>query len=130
MGASQLHAETDPQWLEGFCSYRADISWLILAGFYCACASSYITFKLLCMQSPMIFPDWPAGQGGPTMLSYYNAVIMKQESYSIFCADEVMSHHDSVLFQKAGATSLRTWSLCCIDALCLSPGTPLEFPPS
>ena len=65
MGAGQLRAEIDPQGLEGFCSYVADISWLVLAGFYCACANSYFTFKLLRMWSPMIFFDWPPGQGVP-----------------------------------------------------------------
>ena len=48
VGAGQLPAETDLR-LEGFCSYRADPSWLVLAAFtvhvqvavlfqsYCAC---------------------------------------------------------------------------------------------
>ena len=36
------------------------------------------------------------------MLIYYNAIIMKQGSCSIFCACAVMIHHDSVPFQKVG----------------------------
>ena len=40
------------------------------------------------------------------MLIYYNDIIMKQESRSIFCAGAFMSHHDSALFQKAGTTVL------------------------
>ena len=131
MGAGQLQEEIDPQWLEGFFSYRADVCWLVLAGFYCACACSYIILKLLCMQSPIIFLDWHQGRG-PTMLIYYDAVIMKQGSCSIFWAGAVVIHHDSVLFQKGGGqpTSLRTGSLSCIDVFCLSPEAPPEFPPS
>ena len=64
------------------------------------------------------------------MLIYYNAIIMKQGSCSIFCSGTFMSSHDSVLFQKAGTTGLRTGSLSCMDVLYLSPGAPLEFPPS
>ena len=40
-----------------------DISWLVLAGFYCTCTSSCISLKLLCMWSPMIFLDWPPEKG-------------------------------------------------------------------
>ena len=64
------------------------------------------------------------------MLIYYNAIIMKQGSCSIFCAGASMIHHDSALFQKAGTTGLRTGSLSCIDVLYLSLGAPLEFPSS
>ena len=71
------------------------------------------------------FPWLAAG----TMLVYYNGIIMKQGSCSIFCTGAFMSHHDSVLFQRAGATHLRTGSLSCIDVLHLSPGAPTEFPP-
>ena len=60
------------------------------------------------------------------MLSYYNAVIMKQGSHSIFCEGAVMIHCDSALFQKAGTAG----SLSCIGVLCLSPGPLLEFPHS
>ena len=62
------------------------------------------------------------------MLIHYNAIIMKQGSCSIFCAVAFMSHHDSVLFHKAGTTGL-TGSLSRMDVLYLSPGAPLEFPP-
>ena len=41
-----------------------------------------------------------------------------------------MIHHDSALFQKVGTTSLRIGSLSCMDVLYLSPGAPLECPPS
>ena len=58
------------------------------------------------MWSPMIFLDWPPDKGGCTMLIYYNAIMMKQGSCSIFCTGAVMSHHDSALFQKAGTTVL------------------------
>ena len=61
------------------------------------------------------------------MLIYYNAIIMKQRSCSIFCAGAVISHHDSALFQKAGTTGLRTGSLSCMDVLCLSQGATLEI---
>ena len=64
------------------------------------------------------------------MLIYYNAIIMKQGSGSIFCTGPFMSHHDSVLSQKSGTTGLRTGSLFCTIVLYLSPGAPLEFPPS
>ena len=42
MGAGQLQAEADLRCLEAFCSYRAGISCLVLAGFYYACTRSYI----------------------------------------------------------------------------------------
>ena len=103
---------------------------LVLAGFHCACTSSYITFKLLRRPSPMIFLDWPQGGGGPTMLIYYNVIKMKHGPCSTFCTGAVMIHQDSELFQKVGTTSLRTGSLFCINVLCLSPGVPLKFPPS
>ena len=64
------------------------------------------------------------------MLIYFNAVIMKQGSCSIFCAGAFMIHHDSGLFQEAGTTDLRTGFLSCIDEPCPSPGAPLEFPHS
>ena len=64
------------------------------------------------------------------MLIYCNAILMKQESHSVFCRGAFMSHHDSLLFQKAGTTGLRTGSLSCINVLYLSPGAPPEFPPS
>ena len=95
--------------------------------FYCSCASSYITFKLLHMQCPMIFFDCQLGEREPAMLIYCNAIIMKQGSCSIFCAGAVMTHHDTALFQKAGTTGLRTGSLSCIDVPCPSPGAPPEF---
>ena len=78
----------------------------------------------------MIFLDWPPEKGGHTVLIYDNANIMKQESCSIFCSGAFMSHRDSVLFQKAGTTGLRTGSLSCIADLYLSPGAPPEFLPS
>ena len=81
----------------------------------------------------MVFHDFPwlaTGEGGHTMLIYYNAIIMKQGSCSVFCAGPFMSHHDSALFQKAGSISLRTGSLSRIDVLYLSPGAPPGFPPS
>ena len=53
---------------------------------------------------------------------------MKQGSCSIFCAGTFMIHHDSVLFQKAGTTGLRTGPLSSIIVLYISPGAPLEFP--
>ena len=93
----------------GFYSCRVDISWLVLVGFYHACAVSYVTLKLLHMTSPMIFLDCPPRGGA--MLTYYTAVMMKQGSCSILCTDAVMICHNSALFQKAGATSLRTGSL-------------------
>ena len=82
------------------------------------------------MWSPVIFLDWPLEKGGHTMLIYYNDIIMKQGSYSVFCTGAFMSHHDSVFFQKAGTTGLRTGSLSRMDVLYLSPGAPPEFPPS
>ena len=62
MGNRPTPSRDWPQGLEGFYSYRADISGLVLVGFYCACTSSYITLKLLFMWSPMIFLDWPPGK--------------------------------------------------------------------
>ena len=114
-GSGSALSRDSPQRLEGFYCYRADISWLVLVGLYCAC------------KNPMIFLDWPPGQEGPTMLIYYNAVIMKQGSCSISCAGAVMIHCDSVLFQKAGTTCLRTGSLSCSDVLGLGPGAPPEL---
>ena len=64
------------------------------------------------------------------MLIYYNAIIMKLGSCSIFCADAFVIHYDSVLFQKVGTTGLRTGSVSCIDVFYLSPGAPLELLPS
>ena len=64
------------------------------------------------------------------MLFYYNAIIMKKGSHSIVCAGAFTIHHDSALFQKAGTTGFRTGSLFCFVVLYLSPGAPLEFPPS
>ena len=124
----QLQAEIDPQWSEGSYSFRADISWLVLVGFYCACATSYITFKLVCVQSPMIFLDCHVGCG--TMFIYHNAIIMKQGPCSIFCEGAFMIHHDSALFQKARTTGLRTESVSCINVPCRRPGVPLESPHS
>ena len=54
---------------------------------------------------------------------------MNQGSCSIFSAGAFMTRHDSVLFQKAETTGLRTGSLSCIPVLYLSPGVPPEFPP-
>ena len=82
------------------------------------------------MWPPMIFLDWPPEKGGHTMLIYYNAIIMKQRSGSIFCSGVYMIHYYSVLFQKAGTTGLRTRSLSRVDVLYLRPGAPPEFPPS
>ena len=110
--------------LKGFYSYRADISWLVLAGFYCLYTNSYITLNLLHMWPPMVFLDRPPGKGSHNV-NYYNAIIMKQGSRNIFCA--FTSHHDSVLFQKTG---VRTGSLSCTHVLCLRPGALPEFPPS
>ena len=45
-------------------------------------------------------------------------------------AGAFMSHHDSELFQKTRTIGPRRGSLSCIDVLYLSPGAPLEFPPS
>ena len=64
------------------------------------------------------------------MLIYYNDIIIKQGSCSVFWAGAFMIHHDSVLFQKTGTTRLRTGSLSCTAVLYLSPGAPLEFTPS
>ena len=58
------------------------------------------------------------------MLIYYN-ITMEQGSRSIFCTGEVRIHHDSALFQKAGATGLRT-DLCPVS---MSFILALEFPP-
>ena len=113
----QLQTEIDPQGLEGFYLYREDISGLALAGFYCACVSSYITFKLLHMQCPMIFFDCQLGEREPAMLIYCNAIIMKQGLRNVFCISAVISHRDSALFQKAGATGLRTGPLSRTDVL-------------
>ena len=61
------------------------------------------------------------------MLIYYNAIIMKQGSYRIFCAGAFMIHHDSVLFQKAGTTGHRT-GLCPVSmSFILALGHPLSF---
>ena len=79
------------------------------------------------MRSSMIFLDCPQGERDPTMLIYYNAIIMKQESCSIFYTGAVMTHHDSVLFQKDGATCVGTASLSCINVFCPIPGAPPEL---
>ena len=76
------------------------------------------------------FPWLATREEGLTMLIYYNAIVMKQGPCSIFCAGAFMSHHDSALFHKAEATSLRTGCLSCMAVLYLSPGAPPEFPPS
>ena len=82
------------------------------------------------MQSSMIFLDCPPGERGTTMLMYYNVIIMKQGSRSIFCTGIVMIHYESVLFQRVATTCLRTGSLSCMDALCLSPRAPPDSPAS
>ena len=64
------------------------------------------------------------------MQIYYNVIIVKQGSCSIFCEGAIMIHRDSVLFQKAWTNGLRTGSLSCISVPCPSPGVPLEFPHS
>ena len=61
------------------------------------------------------------------MLIYCNDIIMKQGSYSFFCAGAVMIHHDSAVFQKVGTMGLRRGSLSCFSVVCLNPGVPLEF---
>ena len=81
----------------GFYSYREIISWLGVVGLSGACTSSYITFKLLGMQPSMILLECPLGERSPTILIYYNAIIMKQGSCSI-CKCAFMIHHDSSLF--------------------------------
>ena len=80
----------------------------------------------------MISHDFPWSatvEGDNKMLIYFNAIIMNQGSCSIFSAGAFMTRHDSVLFQKAETTGLRTGSLSCIPVLYLSPGVPPEFPP-
>ena len=64
------------------------------------------------------------------MLIYYNAIVMKQGSRSIFCKGAVMIHHDLALSQKVGTTGLRTGSLSYTDVLYLSPEALREFPHS
>ena len=129
MGAGPPWAQTDPHGLVGFYSYKADISWLVLAGFYCVCKSSYITFKLLCMWSPMNFPWFTTRGRGSTMLIYYNDVILKQRSGRIICKK---CSHDSPwfsVFQKVGTTDLRTGFLSCINVPCPSYGVLWSFYP-
>ena len=64
------------------------------------------------------------------MLIYFNAIITKKGSCSIFCAGAFMSHHDSAASPESGTTGLRTGSLSSVNDLYLSPGAPPEFPPS
>lgn len=104
------------------------------------------------------FPWVPSGGGCPKMLIYSNAIVKKQGSCSNFCTDTIMICHDSVLFQRAGTTSLRRgslsfnkgpflvlehlWSflipeepvleqgLCAVSMSFVSPGAPSAFPHS
>lgn len=80
----------------GILFLKGDISCVVLAGFYCPRTSNYITLKLLCMWSPMIFLDWPLGKGVPQ--GWF--ITMKQGSCSTFCTGAFMIQHNSVLLEQ------------------------------